>query len=362
MSDPMLFQFIGESIDGALNTYANTASSNVAAMFITLAVSLTTLHYVLMGFMMMLGRVESPWSSFMVSAGKFLLVSLLALNASIYLSWVVEAIRGLEVALTAAFAGSHGTAPDSVYGVIDQSLGKGWALAGDLWEKASNRGWREMGMAFGEYFNAIIIALATGIIGFPAGAMILTAKAVLSLMLGIGPLFIMLLMWPVTKQFFDRWIGVVMMTILQIALLAAVLTFAIQMFAVVVDSVDLDSSTDSPFFGSLRLLGFTVVMLWLLYFVNSIASQLSGGIAAAATTFGQLARGAMSPVRTANNIINPTSNRLDPRTGLQTQSSRLEHLAMGRSYFARNPAYRQATMERLRDAWRGPAGGNVKKG
>ena len=365
MASPMLFQFIGETIDTALSTYVNTTSGAVVSTFVTTAVLLTTFHYVMNGFMMVLGKVEVPFSTFLLSCCKFLLISAFALSADVYLAWVVEAIRGLESGLAAAFSGSNGVAPTSVYGVVDDAFGKGMDLAAQLWEKAGNRGWREMGMAMGEYINAGIIAVATLIIALPAGAMIVVAKAVLSIMLGIGPLFVMLLMWAPTKQFFDRWMGVVLTSVFQIALLAAVLSFAIKAFLAFVGPVDVDSD-QNPLFTSLQLLVVSSVMLYVLYTVNNYAAQLAGGMSTAAITFGGMARSAAgmttAPGRVAgglNNMVNPVSNRLDPRTGHQTQARRLEHLAMGRSVWARNPAYRDGIKERLASAWQKP-GGNVK--
>ena len=361
MTSPMLFQFIGESFEIALNTYVNVTASNVITTFTTTAVLSTTLYYVMTGFLMITGRVEAPFSTFMLSAGKFLLISAFALNADMYMQWVVESIRGMETGLTSAFAGSGGLTPTSVYGVVDDALGKGWGLSANLWEKAGNRGFAEIGMALGEYLNAIIIAIATIIIAIPAGAMIVAAKAILSLMLGIGPFFVMCLMWPITKQFFDKWFAQVMTCLMQIALLAAVLSFAIKIFLAFVVPVDIDSN-QNPLFTSLQLLGLTLTMLWLLYRAYDIGAGLGGGMSSSAITFGQIASQAMGASRNLSNAINPTSSRLDPRTGHQTTGSRLEHLAMGRSFVARNPAYRQATLERLHTAWQKPTGGNAKRG
>ena len=367
MAGPMLFQFIGETIDTALNTYVNTTAGAVVSTFVTLAVLLTTFHYVMNGLMMVLGKVEAPFSTFLLSCGKFLLISAFALNADMYLTWVVEAIRGLESALAASFSGSNGMSPTSVYGVVDDAFGKGLDLSAQLWEKAGNRGWSETGMAVGEYINACIIALATLIIALPAGAMIVMAKAVLSIMLGIGPLFVMLLMWAPTKQFFDRWFSVVMTALFQIALLAAVLSFAIKAFLAFVGPVDIDSD-QNPLFTSLQLLVVSSVMLYILYTVNNYAAQLAGGMSSAAITFGGMARSAAgmasAPGRAAgglNNMVNPTSTRLDPRTGHQTTARRAEHLAMGRSIWARNPAYREGVKERLASAWGKQPGGKVEK-
>ncbi|MET1113726.1 MAG: type IV secretion system protein, partial [Comamonas sp.] len=202
---------------------------------------------------------------------------------------------------------------------MDDAFGKGMDLAAQLWEQAGNRGLRETSMAIGEYINAVIIAVAILIIALPPGAMIVMAKAVLSIMLGIGPLFVMLLMWAPTKQFFDRWFAVVMTSLLQIALLAAVLSFAIKAFLAFVGPVDIDSE-QNPLFTSLQLLVVASVMLYVLYTVNNYAAQLAGGMSTAAITFGGIARNAAGMASApgqategVNNIVNPMSTRLEPR-------------------------------------------------
>jgi type IV secretion system protein VirB6 len=345
MPSPMLFQFIGETIDTALNTYVNTTAGEVVSTFLTLTVLLTTLYYVMNGLMIVLGKVDTPFSTFLLSCGKFLLISAFALNADMYLTWVVEAIRGLESALAASFSGSNGRSTTSVYAVIDDAFGRGLDLSAQLWEKAGNRGWGETGMAIGEYINSCIIALATIIISLPAGAMIVMAKTVLSIMLGIGPLFIMLLMWAPTQQFFDRWFSVVLTALFQTALLAAVLSFAIRAFLAFVEPIDIDSD-QNPLFTSLQLLVISSVMLHILYAVNNYAAQLAGGISSAAITFGGMARSAAdiasAPGRTAaalNKMFNPTSTHHDMKSGQMVKAGRLSHLRHGNTKW--NPAYNQ---------------------
>lgn len=365
MAGPMLFQFIGETIDTALNTYVNTTSSAVVDTLITTAVLLTAFHYTMNGLMMTLGKVEAPASTFAISCGKFLLISAFSLNADNYSTSVVEAIRGLESGFTAAFSGSNGVTPMSVYATVDDAFGKGMDIAAQLWETAGKRQLSEIGMAIGEYITATIIAVSTLVIALPAGAMIVVAKAVMSIMLGIGPLFIMLLMWTPTQPYFDRWFSVVMTSIFQIALDAAVLSLAVNAFLAFIPT-DIDSD-QNPLFTSLQLLVVASVMVYVLYNVNNYAAQLAGGISTAAITFGGMVRSAAgvatAPGRVAggvNNMVNPVSNRLDPRTGQQTSARRLEHLAMGRSLIARNPAYRQGVHERMRAAWGKQPGGSVK--
>lgn len=361
MSGPMLFQFIGETIDTALNTYVNTTSGVVISTFLTVAISCATLYYVMTGYMMIFGRVEGAFSTFMLSCGKFLLISAFALNADLYLNLVVEAIRGLETGLASAFSGGNGIAITSVYGVVDDAFGKGLDLAAQLWEKAGNRGVRQLGTALGEIINAVVIAASTLIITLPAGAMIIMAKAVLSIMLGIGPLFIMLLMWAPTKQFFDRWFGVVMTSIFQIALIAAVLSFAIKAFLAFVGPADLESD-QNPLFTAVQLLVVAMVMLYILYKVNDYAAQLAGGMSSAAITFGGMARGMAAPGRAAggvHNTLNPMTTRRDMQSGMMTTARRANHLVAGNTMW--NPAYRQHVMQNMGKNWGKATGGSAQQ-
>ena len=115
--------------------------------------------------------------------------------------------------------------------------------------------------------------------------------------------------------------------------------------------------------GWLQVFGLTLILSWIAMQAGNMASGLAGGVSTSALSLRQIASGAMSPARAvgaAHNAVNPTSTRLDPRTGHQTTARRAEHLAMGRSVWARNPAYREAIKERLASAWAKQPGGKVK--
>jgi len=100
------------------------------------------------------------------------------------------------------------------------------------------------------------------------------------------------------------------------------------------------------------------VLSYILLQVGGLASGLAGGVSMAAMTLRQMASPATSAARSissgassAHGIVNPLSTRLDPKTGLQTTARRLEHMAMGRSVIAPNPAYRRAVMDQIKSSW-----------
>lgn len=360
MPDPGIFQFVGESVDRALNAFVGATAGQVIADITPFAMLGATIYFALAGYMIIAGRIQTPGGTVMIQAVKFAVVAALALSLDGYNNWVVGVVHGLESGVASMFSGTGSAGqPMSVYATLDATLGKGWAIAADLWESAGTRGVTQLGMAIGEYVNAVVIALATLVVGLPAGAMIIVAKATLTLLLGIGPLFVMCLMWSVTARWFDQWLAQVMTAILTIALVAAVAAFMMKIFAAFVGGID--TGTDqNTLFAALSLATLSLVIMVLLYKTGSIASGLAGGISLGTITFGQMAAGAAGGAampgkagRAVNNTLNPVSNRLDPVTGLQTTSRRFEHVLQGRSAFVPNPAYRDAVMSRYREAFRG---------
>jgi len=336
--DITIFQEMGQHLDTTLNPFIEQTVGETISTFSLFFIGFATIHLTMMGYAVGWGYVELPFATFMKTCAKYLFIGGLALNAGTYTEWIVGSIQSLETGFTAAFASTSSGSSTSVYETVDQALGKGWGVAGDLVETANNRGFRQLGVAISEYIYAAIIAIATGLIAIPAGGMIVVAKAALTIMLGIGPVFLMLLLWPATAKFFDSWLGQTMTYILRIALVAATLGLAFKGFEGIIDNIDLDGD-QSTFLTCLVLLTFTKVMFLLLAEVNNVAGQLAGGISSAAITLRGMAQGAAAPLSMAGRMLNSQSMRRDMRTGMMTTGSRFQHFKSGNTMA--NPAYRQ---------------------
>lgn len=356
MPDPGIFQFIGETVDAALNSFVSETAGQVIDGVAPIGILGATLYFAIAGYMIIGGRLQMPAGTLAMQAVKFIVIAAIALSLDGYNNWVVGTVRSMEDGIAAMFAGTSSSGePMSVYATVDATLGKGWDIAADLWEKAGSRGITELGMAIGEYANALVIGVSTLVVGLPAGAMIVVAKATLTLLLGIGPIFVMCLMWSVTARWFDQWFAQVMTAVLTIALVAAVAAFLMKIFAAFVGGVDLESEQNT-LFTSLSLAVLSLVIMLLLYKTGELAAGLAGGLSLSAITLGQMLTGGqravMAPVRFgrgANSTLNPVSHRLDPHTGHQTTSRRLEHVYFGRT--VANSQYRQALRERRKSSW-----------
>ena len=231
--------------------------------------------------------------------------------------------------------------------------------AAGLQQQAAGRGVTEIGAAISDEINAAVVAISTLLIMLPAGAMIIVAKAGLTLMLGIGPLFIMCLMWPPAAKFFDGWFGQCLNYILRVALLSAVCAFAVAAFSAYTTSVN-PSGDQNTLFTALCMAVMAGILFWLLYETNHIASALAGGMSSVAVTLRNLASPVTGGMRTAKGVgdtLNPTSTRRDLQSGMMSTGTRFDHMVAGNTIL--NPAYRQAIRENIGRNWATKRGGKV---
>jgi len=357
MSDPVIFQFMGDSVDFALRSFIDVTSGRVIADFTAFAIACTGIYIVCMGYAIIMGHVQEPFSAFLVKSAKLALIATFALNAGNYSQWVAGTMQGLQEGMTAAFGG--GTADGSVYKTLDQTLDKGLGIAAGLQQQAAGRGVTEIGAAISDEINAAVVAISTLLIMLPAGAMIIVAKAGLTLMLGIGPLFIMCLMWPPAAKFFDGWFGQCLNYILRVALLSAVCAFAVAAFSAYTTSVN-PSGDQNTLFTALCMAVMAGILFWLLYETNHIASALAGGMSSVAVTLRNLASpvtGGMRMTKGVGNTLNPTSTRRDLQSGMMSTGTRFDHMVAGNTIL--NPAYRQAIRENIGRNWATKRGGKV---
>lgn len=199
-----LFQWIGSSVDAMLNTFVSETASNVILGFQMLMLTGVTLYITLTGYAISTGAVEAPFQTFIKQCMKILIITVFCMTADSYTATVVSAIQGLETGLADIMSTSNAQAT-SIYQVLDNSADKGLNVAYDMLGKVAKREFYELGHMFWDALNALMMAIAVFLIHLPAAATIIMAKLGLGIMLGLGPLFIAALMFPVTAKWFDKW-------------------------------------------------------------------------------------------------------------------------------------------------------------
>ena len=257
-----LFQWIGGSVDAMLNTFDTQTASNVIFGFQMLVLTGVTLYITLTGYAISTGAVESPFWTFFKQCLKIGIIAAFVMTADGYTSTVVSAMQGLESGIADIMSSPSATSTN-IYQVLDKSVNSGLDVAYDMLGKAAKREFFEIGQMFWDLLNALMMAIAVFLIHLPAAATIIMAKLGLGILLGIGPLFIAALMFPITAPWFDKWFQQAMAFILEIAIVMVVVTVGVALYKALFEKV-IVTGADNPIASFVQIIALALIVLFAL--------------------------------------------------------------------------------------------------
>ena len=355
--DTMVFQFVGETVTAATNKFLLPSATNLIAAIQALALIGVTLYITLIGYAVMTGAVEAHVRTFMKQSIKIIIIAFFALTVDGYADYVLEAIDGLEVGLSGALSLTGDMA--TIYEVLDNSLQKGLDVVSMCFQKADEAGY-DIGSALGWAIAGVVVAIGTTLISVLGGAENIVAKFALSVMLVLGPIFILALMFPITARFFDSWFSQVLNYVFTIVIMAIIMAFSMTVFDSFIDATSFDDK--NPMFTALEIGAISGVLCWIILQASSMASGLAGGLSMTAMGIRHLAMpvtGGLKGAKGVGDMVNPVSTRRDMQSGMMVSGRRADHLMAGNSVL--NPAYRQQVLQNFGKNWGRAKGGKVKK-
>jgi type IV secretion system protein VirB6 len=293
-----IFTPLFREFDSIIGSFAFTISSRVMVS-ITPVVRAGLILWVLgWSVLIMSGRMHAPVREFVRLYLRNAIIVCFALGAGYYQSTVAAVVQSVPDELGAAVMGDEAASfyylgdpsqpafdpagTGSAQGaIIDRAAGQGLAAALDALQKGSF--FKENGIAFLTY--GVLILLATVAFVGLGGAIIITSKLVLGLLVALGPIFIASLLFESTRQFFGRWVGMVVTYTLVVVLFSALFTFMLGIFGHYMTAVRLDGSMNAGYAiaGGLIL---SVVSILVLREVKPLAMGLAGGVTLGALTGG----------------------------------------------------------------------------
>jgi len=342
MDDPYIFRFVGDKLSDLTAGYIDMASAGLAGALGPVALAGVTLFITIYGVLVIAGKIQMPFQDFVVKAGKIAIIAAIALNAGNYMEWVVGSIQGLESGLVGAMTegGSELDTTDT-YALLDSSISIGAKKAADAWEKVGEISWYNISGWLTWLIATLLIYIAMILLFLICGALVVVAKFALTLMLAVGPLFVMSLIWAPTAGFFDRWLSQVLTYVFTILFLTAVLSMAITVFSEILTATDFNDPIVNPIFVALQILMIALILGYLITQVPGMASGLAGGAGLGALSMRQLVGAVMNPSRALGRMMMPSGN--NSRTNSVSNSG-----SSGRMNTVSNPGYRAALQERLR--------------
>jgi len=197
------------------------------------------------------------------------MVAGVALAGGEYQAVVIDSINAIPGILTAVFNNAT-----SVGAMIDSIADPLIALVKMLQRKASMGTIPDLTLVLA----ALTIALAELIIVIIASGTYLLAKVALGMILAVGPIFVMCLMWPITRSRFEGWFG----QALNFAFLQGLLGTAIGMLYTIVEqfsaNVVASANTNDVMTDALALLAVSVIIGILVWKgIPVISAGITGG-------------------------------------------------------------------------------------
>lgn len=273
-------------VNDTLSTFiTNTVASTIAA--INPAVNVMLLWVVVWsGWIFLLGLQETPIRGLFFKLLTWVTIVKIATNTGLHSQYIVDFFWKSPDALATAIANNTGSGTGSVssIGFIDNLFIKFDDIANVFNQKSVS--FRDFGASVGNQVFAWVIWIMGGLLTMTAAFQFILAKTALAVLLGVSPVFIIMLLFATTRKFFEAWMGQVLnyvfLPMLTAAFISVVLT-ALNQLMPPAGGVTQEKA--------IQLIALTGVSWFLLLQVPSMASVLGGGVALSTLGFEQKAAG-----------------------------------------------------------------------
>jgi len=184
-------------LNAQLATYIGTKTTVIATAILPAAVTLATIYVMIWGYLELTGRIKEPILTGAVRIFTLIVVFGVAIHLWLYNAIIVDTFYNAPDQLAAALVG----APTTV-ATIDQIWSSGAAVADQL---LANGGIFGKDILF--YLAGFLVYLIMGLVCVYSIFLVALSKVALSIILAIGPVFIVGLLFDSTKRFFEAWIA-----------------------------------------------------------------------------------------------------------------------------------------------------------
>ncbi len=264
-----IFQPIFEKIDTTLINVLGSKASAIIGLVSPIVVICFAIYVMLV--LMSYQKDNSSWSGSAIDMVKRIaawgVIISCSMNVGFYMGTVVPMINGIPIELSNLLTSESSSGNvNNVDSIISYYI----TVIQEMWAKASG-----IQASIAAAFNILLLI----VLGIPVvvmmAAYLLLAKLFLAILLAIGPLFLCLALFPVTRQYATLWIGqVVNFMLLGVLMNVTAVVMINILLGLQVDPLTA-SLVDILAYGVIALLFFIVILR-----IPDLASALSGGVAA----------------------------------------------------------------------------------
>lgn len=296
------YERIFTELNTALSSYVSDVATNIIGAITPVATTLITIYVALWGWSMIRGVIQEPVLDGLGRIVRLALITGIALNLGRYNGYLSDWLWNSPDALAGFIASGHSDSMANTQ-FLDQLMSQIYDLGDAYWQKAHAN--TTMGIPdIGTTIIAVTVWVA-GVVATGYGAFLLAlAKMSLAIILGVGPIFVLLTIFEPTKKFFDAWIGQALSYVFLVMLTAAAIKLIMTILQKYMMDVNGVALADPGIAQALPAIVLCVIGALVLMQLSSIASALGGGAAigtlgAVSWAYGK-AKGGVSSMRPTN--------------------------------------------------------------
>lgn len=282
-----VFTDMQKSFDDSVLQTINSGSSQIISMISPLASAAFGIYVLLVLVSYWRGQEDVPVVDFLMKCGGWFAILVMGMNISYYSQYVVPFFNGFgdDIAKALTNGNSGMQALDNLLNLYVNAIKNTFQNA--------NIGVTDIGLAL-ELAGISMALILTGTLFLGiAAAYIILAKFALGLLLALGPMFIVALLFPPTRRFFDAWAGQCVNFGILVALYAAAGAIEVNYATSVLPQSFTLTDYVLTWATLAKILASGVVFIVVSLNLPSLASQLGGGVGISSMVgkISQVARG-----------------------------------------------------------------------
>lgn len=226
MNGDISFSAFGTMFRDSISSFARDTSGAMITWIGPIVTAALSLYFLFMALNHLQGKSSQPITDTLFVCLKVSLIAFFALNAANFVSYVIEPVASLESLLISAIkTGVHGMpiSGDNAWAALDEMWTQIIAVGELIKQLIGKFGLGTLGPLLLSFLLLVAMFFCAGYFTFAAIGILLINEISVVLVLGFGPIYLSLLMFPVTRGWFDNWLKSLLTYVLTMVMTAAVI-------------------------------------------------------------------------------------------------------------------------------------------
>lgn len=267
------------NLNSGLSTYWLDVASDIATAITPVATTLLMLYVVLWGWSTMRGIISEPITDGISRILRLTFIIAIALNVGRYSAYLADMLWNSPDALASIVATGYSNSTTNTQ-FLDDLMGQFYDM-GQAYNDKANADAGVIGVPdLSLWFTGLAIWIAGILVTGYAAFLLVLAKMALAILLGIGPLFILMLLFEPIKRFFDAWLGQVLNYVFLVLLTAAAIKMIMTIIQAYLGAPGVIAALADPSINqALPAIVFSIIGMLVMVQLPSISSAIGGGVA-----------------------------------------------------------------------------------